>query len=63
MEHERLTARLSPMTISDDLDRRITVYWHAKLLPSKAAAIRELLSLALDWAVEHPEPPAKGKRQ
>jgi len=51
------------MTISDDLDRRITVYWHAKLLPSKAAAIRELLSLALDWAVEHPEPPAKGKRQ
>ena len=61
MEYERLTARISPMTISDDLDRRITDYWHTRRLPSRTAAIRELLSLALDWAVEHPEP--QGKQQ
>jgi len=47
--------------LDEDLSRRIDAYWHAAALQSRAAAVRELLSLALDWAVEHPEP--KGKQQ
>jgi len=49
------------LNLPDDLARRVDVYWHGKLLNSRNAAIRELLSLALDWAVEHPEP--QGKQQ
>jgi hypothetical protein len=50
------------MRIILDLDdlviERITDYWHANYLPSRAAAIRELLGMALDgeYPEDNPEP-------
>jgi hypothetical protein len=44
----------SPLRISRALAEAIETYWHQERLPSKAAAIRELLAFALDQKLDQP---------
>ena len=49
----------TPLRISRDLAHLIETYWHQERLPSRAAAIRELLAYALDRKLA--DKPAKEK--
>jgi metal-responsive CopG/Arc/MetJ family transcriptional regulator len=49
------------LRIPRDMVKAIEVYWHQRQLPSRAAAIRELLAYALDRKLS--DKPAKEQRR
>lgn len=44
------------VTLDNELLRRADSYWHRQELRNRNAAICELISLALDWAANEPDP-------
>jgi len=49
-KHPRIT-----VSLTDELLRKVDVYWHAKQLNTRNEAFRELISLAFDWALREPD--------